>query len=94
MQQGCPIHGDDHMRECSMCGYEFCRFCRPDSLVCSDCTEEMDDDDDLLGERRDFQDVSNLSQLLGEDVEVENIINGALDGPPPADLPEDDPPMD
>lgn len=52
MGQGCPSHGDDHMRECSMCGAEFCRICHPKTAVCPDCAESADDED----EDEDFED--------------------------------------
>ena len=39
MGQGCAVHGDEHIRECSMCGAEFCRVCVPRSAICPDCVE-------------------------------------------------------
>ena len=64
MGQGCPVHGDDHMRECSMCGAEFCRICHPKTAVCPDCAESADDDED---EEDDFEDASE-----GDDEEEED----------------------
>ena len=46
MGQGCPHHGDEHRRECSMCGTEFCRKCHPRTTVCPDCAESGDEDED------------------------------------------------
>lgn len=45
VEPGCPTHGDEHMRECTMCGAEFCRLCHPRSSVCPDCSEQDDDED-------------------------------------------------
>lgn len=71
MDQGCPIHGDEYMIECSMCGTEFCRLCHPKSSVCPDCATEDDEDleeGDL--EEADFDDVENVGDILeGEDSE-------------------------
>lgn len=58
MGQGCPSHGDDHMRECSMCGAEFCRVCHPKTAVCPDCAESSDDDED---EEDDFEEAGDAA---------------------------------
>lgn len=47
MGEGCAVHGDEHMKECSMCGAEFCRLCHPRTTVCPDCAEQSDDDEEL-----------------------------------------------
>ena len=45
---GCDLHGEDFLRECTMCGIEFCSACFPQSALCQDCAAqgEFDDDDD------------------------------------------------
>jgi hypothetical protein len=48
VEPGCPTHGDEHMRECTMCGAEFCRTCFPRSSVCPDCAEQEEDEDSEL----------------------------------------------
>ena len=65
VEQGCPVHGDEHMRECSMCGAEFCRLCVPKSTVCPDCAEVADDEEEK--ENPDFDDVKDLEEVLEED---------------------------
>ena len=66
LDQGCAVHGDENMRECSMCGTEFCRLCHPKSTVCPDCADQDEDDDT---DEPDFDDVSNLDEVLDEDEE-------------------------
>lgn len=39
---GCDIHGEDYLRECTMCGIEFCAACFPNSALCSDCAAQGD----------------------------------------------------
>jgi hypothetical protein len=39
---GCDIHGEDYLRECTMCGIEFCSACFPQSTLCSDCAAQGD----------------------------------------------------
>jgi hypothetical protein len=50
---GCDIHGEDFLRECTMCGIEFCSACFPNSALCSDCAAqaEFDDDEDRADRR-------------------------------------------
>ena len=45
---GCDQHGEDYLRECTMCGIEFCSACFPHSTLCPDCAAQTkyDDDDD------------------------------------------------
>ena len=70
--QGCPVHGDDHLRECTMCGTEFCAACGSNSHLCPECLENSADEDE---DEPDFEDVDNLDSLLGgDDAEVEKII--------------------
>jgi hypothetical protein len=90
MEGGCPIHGDEHMRECGMCGVEFCIKCFRNSRICQDCASQIvgdDLDDDL---ESDFEDVDNLDALLEDDEEVEAILKDSEEGDPPADLLEEE----
>ena len=45
---GCDVHGEDYLRECTMCGTEFCSVCFPNSSLCSDCSAqaEFEEEDD------------------------------------------------
>ena len=46
---GCDIHGENFLRECTMCGIEFCSACFPQSTLCSDCAAQgciVDDEDE------------------------------------------------
>ena len=65
MGAGCPIHGEEHMRECAACGVEFCRVCCPRSLVCPNCAEDEEEVEEK-GEP-DFEDVRKLDAMLDED---------------------------
>ena len=67
MTPGCPIHGDEKMRECSMCGAEFCRRCFPRSTVCPDCAEPAGEDDEEADP--DFEDVKDLDDVLDDEDE-------------------------
>jgi len=76
MGQGCAEHGDEHMRECSMCGAEFCRKCHPRTTVCPDCAESEDEDEDIdEGEETFDEDDEAEEEEEGEDVPR----NGDLD---------------
>jgi len=92
--QDCPIHGDTNMRECSMCGVEFCRTCHAGSTVCPDCTASMEDDMDIDEDNPerdpDFEDVSDLDKLLAGDEEVERLVDGGDDELPDEDLIDED----
>ena len=68
MGQGCSVHGDEHMKECSMCGAEFCRICLPRSTVCPDCAEQTDDDEDK--DSSDFDDITRVGTVV-EDADEE-----------------------
>jgi len=57
-----------------MCGYEFCRSCFRNSLVCPDCAEEAKNDSFGDGEKRDFEDVGNLDGLLN-DAEIDALVD-------------------
>ena len=39
---GCELHGEDFLRECTMCGIEFCSACFPQSTLCADCAAQAD----------------------------------------------------
>lgn len=68
MGQGCPVHGDEYMRECTMCGAEFCRVCHPKSAVCPDCAEqEGEEEEEETGDMPDFDDVNDLDEVLDDD---------------------------
>jgi hypothetical protein len=47
LDQECPLHGDEPMVECRMCGSEFCRSCHPGSRICPDCAEAEGVDDEI-----------------------------------------------
>jgi hypothetical protein len=85
---GCPTHGEEYVRECSMCGIEFCTRCFRHSVVCSECALEASNDDDPDDEP-DFKDVTHLDALLEEDAEVEEILKASEDMPPPEGLADD-----
>ena len=64
--------GDEHMKECSMCGAEFCKICFPKSSVCPDCADTAEDEDDEDAEADpDFDDVKKLDDVLEDDEEEE-----------------------
>jgi len=69
MGQGCSVHGDDHMKECSMCGAEFCRICLPRTAVCPDCAEQSEDDDEEK-DSSEFDDITRVGTVV-EDEEKE-----------------------
>lgn len=73
LEPGCPIHGDDHMRECGMCGTEFCRVCFPRSAVCPDCADQKEDDAEE--EDPDFEDVKKVDDVLNEDAEADKLVS-------------------
>jgi hypothetical protein len=39
---GCELHGEDFLRECTMCGIEFCSACFPQSALCPDCAAQAE----------------------------------------------------
>ena len=69
MGAGCPVHGDERMKECSMCGTEFCRICFPRSAVCPDCAEQVDDEDDEENDTSDFDDITRVGTVVEDDEE-------------------------
>jgi hypothetical protein len=76
MGLGCAVHGDEHMKECSMCGTEFCRICVPRSSVCPDCVEPIDDEDEK--DNSDFDDVARVEEAVEneekEDESTEDVV--------------------
>lgn len=76
VEPGCPVHGDEHMRECTMCGAEFCRLCFPRSSVCPDCAEQDEDEDSDV---EDGEEEEGEEEEGGrEDEEEENPAPGEL----------------
>ena len=67
VEPGCPTHGDEHMRECSMCGTEFCRRCFPRSAVCPDCADQTDDEDEK--DNSDFDDITRVGMVVDDEDE-------------------------
>lgn len=63
--------GDEAYEECEVCHQEFRNSCPISSADCpyDDLAGEDDEDDDP-----DFEDVENLGELIGDDEEVEKII--------------------
>ena len=57
---GCELHGEDFLRECTMCGIEFCSACFPQSALCPDCAAqtEIDAEASKLPERYELTDLS------------------------------------
>ena len=68
---GCEIHGEDYLRECTMCGVEFCSACFPNSALCSDCAAQGDLDGDLeeesgSDEEKDLLLIEGFDEEAGE----------------------------
>ena len=60
---GCTVHGDEFMRDCTMCGGEFCAKCNPRATLCPDCAEEAGeeaDDDAALPKEEGDEEVDAL----------------------------------
>ena len=46
---GCELHGDAKMLECTICGAEYCGICFPNPKMCESCAdaaEDMEDEDE------------------------------------------------
>lgn len=71
---GCDIHGENYLRECSVCGAEFCFACFSQSALCADCAAqgEMEDDEEAA-------DNASEPELA--------LLDGFDDDEPPADAP-------
>jgi hypothetical protein len=78
---GCDIHGEDFLRECTMCGIEFCSACFPQSALCSDCAAQGDLDDD---EEEPTEEEKELLLLEGFNDDEPAEMTEALPSPPPA----------
>jgi hypothetical protein len=85
---GCPVHRDEHMRECSMCGCEFCRSCHPRSTVCPDCAEEREEEDEETDPDPDFDDVEDLDKLIGKDDNLDGMLGEEPGAAPPGPTPK------
>lgn len=57
---------EEHWRECSMCGVEFCGKCFPRSRFCPTCVEEVALGDDEEDEDPDFVDLPNVDGEFAE----------------------------
>jgi hypothetical protein len=89
MGQGCPVHGDEYLKECNMCGAEFCRICFPRTAVCPDCADQ-EGEEELDGEDApDFDDVSDLDKYLDDDEEAEKAVRESEEEPPPEGVSDD-----
>lgn len=51
--EGCPVHGDEFMAECKVCGGEYCAACFKSSGLCQDCAAQADDEESS-GKESDF----------------------------------------
>ena len=59
---GCEIHGEGFLRECTMCGIEFCSVCFPQSTLCPDCAAQGDSE---IGEEEPTEEEKGLLLLDG-----------------------------
>ncbi len=74
--EGCPLHGDEYIRECALCGAEFCIRCFPNSQICPDCAEEANDEFGLDQDHGEDSEMKALDDLIGkDDEEIEKILN-------------------
>lgn len=76
---GCPIHGEDYMRECTVCGAEFCTLCFPNSGVCEECAEQGADldDEEEFGDG-DADEMKIVEELAPDDPELDKETEAAL----------------
>ena len=77
---GCPVHGEDYMRECSVCGEEFCAQCFPNSDVCEECAAEgrdLDDDETGFG-GEESEEMKIVAELAPDDPELDKETEAAL----------------
>ena len=78
--EGCPVHGEDYMRECSVCGEEFCAQCFPGSDVCEECAaqgRDLDDDEDGFG-GEESEEMKIVAELAPDDPELDKETEEAL----------------
>ncbi len=65
--EGCMVHGDDHMTECTVCGGEFCLRCHPGNHICPDCADtQCIEDDTRVKPAEGDPDDEDVDQLLKE----------------------------
>lgn len=88
MGEGCRLHGDEAMRECSLCGSEYCGKCHPGRPICPDCLSGGEEDDDSDDEIFEDPDVAGL--ILQADEEAED--DAAPVKPPRPPAPRGKPP--
>jgi len=86
MAGGCPVHGDDFIQECSVCGQEYCAKCHPGSTCPACSVEEKPLDDDLLEEEPSTD--PYLDALI-DDEELEKLLKEGEELPP-EDIMDDD----
>ena len=76
---GCPVHGEDYMRECTVCGAEFCSACFPNSDVCEECAEEAGElDDEERFRDADADELKIVEELAPDDPELDQETEAAL----------------
>ncbi len=76
---GCPVHGEDYMHECTVCGAEFCSACFPNSAVCEECAEEAGElDDEERFRDADADELKIVAELAPDDPELDQETEAAL----------------
>ena len=80
---GCEVHGEDYLRECTMCGIEFCSACFPNSTLCPDCAAQGEIDGDLEEESQTDEE-KELLLIEGFDEEGGEAESGEKPPPIPA----------
>lgn len=67
LEPGCEQHGEEYMRECTMCGAEFCGACAQ-GAICPECREHALDDDDFDDDDEEIEDFDDdeVEKLLAE----------------------------
>lgn len=92
---GCSVHGEDYMRECSVCGMEFCTICFPNSNVCEECADQgrdLDDEDPYTD--NDTEELKIVAELAPDDPELDKETEAALNSFGDPDDETDAPPSD
>ena len=84
---GCDLHGEDFLRECTMCGIEFCSACFPNSALCPDCAAqgEFDDDEEEAQAPAEEKELLLLDGII--DVETEAVGEEPAPAAPPKAVP-------
>ena len=92
---GCSVHGEDYMRECSVCGMEFCAACFPHSNVCEECADQGRnlDEDEAFGDN-DAEELKIVAELAPDDPELDKETEAALNSFGDPDDETDAPPSD